>query len=862
MKPRSLILSLLLTAAAVLTSCSGDLKVTVTNSSTADRTCETIEINAADITSHYPDGFIITDAAGSEIPYQITHDNLLIFQTDIPAGTTATFTFAEGTPAPVDTICFAQTRPDCQDDFAWENDRSGYRLYGPSYRAGGGAVKGYDLWTKSVSRPVLAQRYHGDKVNGISYHVDHGDGMDPYTVGPTLGAGMNALMIDGEVFYPWCYRDVEILDNGPLRLTARLSCYPEVIGCDTVTETRVIQLDRGSWLNKTTVTYDGLSVPASIATGIVVHAQNPQAYAIADNRRVISYTDLTDNPDNGNGEIYIGVVNAATDSAFYRSFAEPAGDALGEVITVSAYTPGTAFTYYWGSGWSKGGMPGADAWNDYLLRQADTVILPVEPELSQAGIGIKDIFQYIIGLGAAVMMPIIFTILGLCIGIKLGDALKSGLKVGVGFIGLSIVTALLTSALGPALEKVVGIYDLQLQVFDMGWPAAASVAYNTAVGAFIIPVCLCVNLLMLFTKTTRTVNIDLWNYWHFAFIGAVVYFASDSIAWGFFAAIICYIITLVIADITAKRFQRFYEGMDGISIPQPFCAGFVPFAYAINKGLDCIPGMNRLEIDAEGLKRKFGVMGEPLFLGVVVGIGIGCLTCHSWSEIVDHIPYILGLGIKMGAVMELIPRVTVLFIEGLKPISDATRSLIARKFKGADGLNIGMSPALVIGHPTTLVVSLLLIPFTLLLAVILPGNEFLPLASLAGMFYVFPLVLPFTKGNVLKTFIIGLIVIVIGLLMVTDMSGAFTQAAADVYAQTGDAAVAIPEGFSAGSLDFASSPLSWIIYKLTNYPAWRWIGAGILILLTMAMVIWNRIHIIRNQRAMAATGATETETTE
>ena len=472
----------------------------------------------------------------------------------------------------------------------------------------------------------------------------------------------------------------------------------------------------------------------------------------------------------------------------------------------------------------------------------------------------EQVFSYIIGLGAAVMMPIIFTVLGLCIGIKFGDALNAGLKVGVGFVGLSIVTALLTSALGPALNTVVDIYDLQLRVFDMGWPAAAAVAYNTAVGAFIIPVCLGVNLLMLFTKTTRTVNIDLWNYWHFAFIGAVIYFASDSLAWGFFGAIVCYIITLILADMTAKKFQDYYKDMDGISIPQPFCAGFVPFAWAINKGLDAIPGMNRLEIDAEGMKKKFGLLGEPLFLGVVVGIVIGCLTCRSWAEIVDQIPYILGLGIKMGAVMALIPRVTVFFIEGLKPISDATRSLIARKFKGADGLNIGMSPALVIGHPTTLVVSLLLIPVTLLLAVVLPGNQFLPLASLAGMFYVFPLVLPFTKGNVVKTFIVGLVVLVLGLYMVTNLAPAFTLAARDVFAATGDAAVAIPEGFEGGSLDFASSPLAWIIYQCTENL--RWIGAGILVILTMGMMVWNRVHIIRNQKAMIAKNSETLETTE
>lgn len=459
----------------------------------------------------------------------------------------------------------------------------------------------------------------------------------------------------------------------------------------------------------------------------------------------------------------------------------------------------------------------------------------------------EEVFSYIIGLGAAVMMPIIFTILGVCIGIKLSKALKSGLLVGVGFVGLSVVTALLTSSLGPALSKVVEIYGLQLKVFDMGWPAAAAVAYNTSVGAFIIPVCLGVNILMLLTKTTRTVNIDLWNYWHFAFIGAVVYFATNSILWGFFAAIICYIITLILADYTADKFQGFYEKMEGISIPQPFCAGFVPFAIIINKVLDKIPGFNKLNIDAEGMKKRFGLLGEPLFLGILVGCGIGALSCKTDRNGRQDSLY-LGLGIKMGAVMELIPRITGLFIEGLKPISDATREMIAKKFKGAVGLNIGMSPALVIGHPATLVVSLLLIPVTLLLAVVLPGNEFLPLASLAGMFYVFPLILPITKGNVFKTFIIGFIVLAIGLYFVTDLAPYFTQAAQDVYAKTQDAAVNIPQGFEGGALDFASSPFSWAIFHMTY--TFKIIGSAILVLITLFLMVLNRRAIIKYQQSV------------
>ena len=455
------------------------------------------------------------------------------------------------------------------------------------------------------------------------------------------------------------------------------------------------------------------------------------------------------------------------------------------------------------------------------------------------------VFSYIIGLGAAVMMPIIFTILGVCIKIKFSKALQSGLYVGVGFVGLSVITALLTTSLSPALSKVVEIYDLNLAVFDMGWPAAAAVAYNTSVGAFIIPVCLAVNIVMLLTKTTKTVNIDLWNYWHFAFIGAMVYYTMGNIAWGFFAAIICYILTLVLADYTAPKFQKFYDKMDGISIPQPFCQGFVPFALIINKILDFIPGFDKLNIDAEGMKKKFGLLGEPLFLGVLVGCGIGALACKNSQELVDGIPGILKLGISMGAVMELIPRITSLFIEGLRPISDATREIIAKKFGENAGLHIGMSPALVIGHPATLVVSLLLIPVTLFLAVVLPGNQFLPLASLAGMFYVFPMILPITKGNVLKTFIIGLVMMVIGLYFVTNLAPYFTSAAKDVYAITQDTAVQIPAGFEGGALDFASSPLAWGIFHLTH--SIRIIGPAVLIICTLGLMLWNRRAIKRNK---------------
>ena len=378
----------------------------------------------------------------------------------------------------------------------------------------------------------------------------------------------------------------------------------------------------------------------------------------------------------------------------------------------------------------------------------------------------EQVFSYIISLGGSVMMPIIFTVIGLCIGMKFGKALKSGLFVGVGFVGLGVVTALLTTNFNDPLKAISDIYHLQLNVFDMGWPAAAAVAYNTAVGALIIPICLGVNFLMLITKTTRTVNIDLWNYWHFAFIGAVAYFVmGESLLWGYFAAIVCYIITLVCADLTAEKFQKYYD-LDGISIPQPFCQSFMPFAILFNKAMDMIPGFSKLDIDAEGLKKKFGVLGEPLVLGVIVGALIG------WAAQLD-IKKVLFLGVTMGAVMELIPRITSLFIDGLKPISEKTQELV-------------------------------------------------------------------------KTLIIGLVALIIGLYFVADMAPDFTMSANQVYAATGDNAAHIPDGFAGGALDFASSLFGWVIYRGVKL---SYIGMGVLTIITIALMVINRQRIVKEEKA-------------
>ncbi|MDE5849182.1 MAG: DUF4861 domain-containing protein [Muribaculaceae bacterium] len=380
------ILSTVLAATAIcLCSCSHGISVSVYNPTATARNGQVVEIDASSITARLGTAFSVKDAEGNPVTSQLTCDGKVLIQSDFPGLKTRKFVFKKTKDGEevmaADTFCVGQIRHDMQDDFTWENDRGGYRLYGPSYRKGGGNVSGYDIWTKSVDYPVLASRYDDHMAGKISYHKDYGNGMDVYTVGHTLGAGMNALVLpSGEIAYPCAYQECDIIENGPLRMTAKITCYPETIGEDKdVVETRTITLDKGSWLNRTEVSYEGLSKEYGLVNGIVMHKQNPDGYVLDEGKRYLAYADLTDNPKNDNGTIYIGIVNAEEpESTAYESLEPNVGDAVGHIMSRASYKPGDSYVYYWGSGWSKGGVADMKAWTEYLEGFHDVLLHPLE----------------------------------------------------------------------------------------------------------------------------------------------------------------------------------------------------------------------------------------------------------------------------------------------------------------------------------------------------------------------------------------------------------------------------------------------------------------------------------------------------
>lgn len=411
---------------------------------------------------------------------------------------------------------------------------------------------------------------------------------------------------------------------------------------------------------------------------------------------------------------------------------------------------------------------------------------------------IKSVFDFLTGLGSSVMLPIIIFILGLILGMKISRAFISAITVGVGFIGLGLVINLLFQALGPATDALVKNTGLQLNALDVGWGVAAAIAFGTAVGSLVFIVALVVNLVMLVFKWTKTLNVDMWNYWHYAFTGSLVFLVTGgNLVLGLIAAAIHAIISLLIADWTAKDVQEFFR-IPGVSIPQGWAITSVPIIKGLNWIVDRIPGLRDIYWDSEGMQKRLGVFGQPIIMGAVLGLLFGLLAYGFSTKV-------LTVAVQMAAVMLLIPRIIAIFMEGLTPLSEAAREFMQKRFAGRE-FYIGLDSAILIGHPITIAAAILLIPVTLLLAAILPGNNTLPAADLAATAFFVAMVPPLTKGNFFRSLLYGTIIMIMVLYISSAFAPLLTQIAKDIGYAIPEGAVQIT-GLSGGN---------WIAWVLTS----------------------------------------------
>lgn len=400
--------------------------------------------------------------------------------------------------------------------------------------------------------------------------------------------------------------------------------------------------------------------------------------------------------------------------------------------------------------------------------------------------GLKAFFDT---FGATILLPIIIFLIAMALGAKFGRAFRAGITVGIAFIGINLVIGLLLGTVTDVGQTLVTNLNIQRDTFDVGWPAAASIAFGTQVGLAVIPIALIVNIVMLLAKVTKTLDIDVWNYWHFAFLGSIVSVVTKNLVFGLIAAGVATALALFFADWTAKAVQQFY-GVPGISVPHLTSAPGVPFAIAINWLIERIPGLRDLKADPETIRKKWGLFGEPVIMGLIIGLVLGFLAyglrAPEGKTTMQVIAMILNVGMNLAAVMLLLPRMVAILMEGLIPVSEAAREFMQKRAAGRE-IYIGLDSAILIGHPAAISAALVLVPIAILLSIILPGNRVILFADLSVIPFVVALFAPIMKGNIVRMVIAGTIELLVGFYIATAMAPFFTQTAVD-------AGFAIPSG--------------------------------------------------------------------
>ena len=332
--------------------------IVVSNPTSAQRS-ELIAIPAEQLGVKPRAKLIVRDVFDIEQPTQWTYDGRLLMSVYVKPNGKATFTVQEGMPAVFERSWVSgRMYPERLEDIAFENDRIGFRLYGPALQKRGEKGFGHDVWVKRTTELVLDKLYRDNP--RLSFHQDHGLALDCYGVGPSLGCGTPCLIKEGKIVYPWCYETYKILDKGPLRFTVQVD-FPATTPATTpatapdglpsgITEHRILSLDKGSNFCEAWVWYDNLPTAnsqqptASIAAGLAIRPAAPQSVVIG--KDYVHYADPTVDPERHQFQIYSALLFPDTPVTIRQQ----ENHALG---ILKNYQEGQRFHYFFGAAWSE-----------------------------------------------------------------------------------------------------------------------------------------------------------------------------------------------------------------------------------------------------------------------------------------------------------------------------------------------------------------------------------------------------------------------------------------------------------------------------------------------------------------------------
>jgi len=373
---------------------------------------------------------------------------------------------------------------------------------------------------------------------------------------------------------------------------------------------------------------------------------------------------------------------------------------------------------------------------------------------------------------AYVILPVFMLVLAVIARMKIRDAILAAIKIGVGFAGVFVIFTFFVTQITPAIRAIISLRGLDYPVADVGWPPLAAITWSSSLTPLLIPLIMLVNLVMLLTRMTKTLYIDLWNYWHFALMGVLILNVTQNIFLAVASSVLIAIYIIKTAEWSAPYVKREMD-LDGIAISPLSVTGLLPYAAVLDAIFDRIPLIRKLDWNP-GRNRKDGkeanLLQEPMVIGILVGIALSLLAGYGIKQILET-------SINIGAVMFLLPRCGGLIGEGMGTVSLAFKELMERKFSSMRGLSIAMDTGILMTNPSVIATGLILIPVSLAVAFILPGNRVIPLGDLPNLISIMSLTVLIMKGNVIRSVLAGIPVVATFLLFSSKMAPLYTSQA-------------------------------------------------------------------------------------
>jgi len=380
---------------------------------------------------------------------------------------------------------------------------------------------------------------------------------------------------------------------------------------------------------------------------------------------------------------------------------------------------------------------------------------------------LKSLLDAFFQFKAYIMLPVFIIIIGLIIRMKIGPLLKSALQLGTGFAGVFIVFSFFVDNIRPAVERIISVRGLDFQVLDVGWPPLAAITWSSPLAPVTIPFVILINVIMIALNTTRTIYIDLWNYWHLALIGALLFGTTHNYIIAFAAITLLTLFTIKNADWAAPYVKR-ESGLEGVTISPVSVVGLLPFAELMDSLYDRIPFVKNWSFNPHKGESKLNQLADPMMIGFLMGILLGMAAGYT-------IKTFLELGIHIAAVMFLLPKCGELIGEGISPVSETMKERIQNWFPGRAGLNVAVDTGILMNNKSVIVTGLILMPLALGIALILPGNRTLPLGDLPNLLSVMSVTVLISRGNVIRSVLTGIPIVVTFLLISSSMAELYTE---------------------------------------------------------------------------------------